>query len=48
LVCLLHDVIEDNTDTEIQELIDKYGLYVAQNVLGLSKIRTGKRITDEE
>ena len=46
LVCLLHDVIEDNPYTKIEEIAGKYGNYVAESVLGLSKIRNGIKITD--
>ena len=48
LVCLLHDVIEDNPETNIEEIEAKFGKYVSENVLGLSKVQKGIKISDDE
>lgn len=48
LVCLLHDVIEDNPLTTFEEIEAKFGKYVAENVLGLSKVQNGNKISDDE
>lgn len=48
LVCLLHDVIEDNPETNIDEIAEKFGKFIAENVLGLSKVQNGIKISDDE
>ena len=48
LVCLLHDVIEENPATSIEEIEVKFGKNVEENVLGLSKVQNGIKLSDVE